>query len=71
MVEGRLMEHIIELVVVDNQVRKLKFFYVTITEHAQLVCNSCVCVTGTLGFFPGGPCSLLSFAHVPTAFYQG
>jgi hypothetical protein len=38
------MEHIVELVVVDDQVRKAKFFYVTMTERAQLVC---MCVTGT------------------------
>jgi hypothetical protein len=31
-----LMEHIVELVVVDDQVRKVKFIYVTITE-VQLV----------------------------------
>jgi hypothetical protein len=34
-----LMEHIVELVVVDDQVRRVKYFYVTIAQRAQLMCS--------------------------------
>jgi hypothetical protein len=55
-----LMEHIVELVVVDDQVRK--YIYVMST-HVQLAC--------TAGLFPHGPCCFPSLAHVPMPQYPG
>jgi hypothetical protein len=65
-----LMEHIVDLVVVDDQVRHATFIYVTradalMLQPVTLSLLACDLNIEHAGLFPDGPCSLLSVAHVP------